>query len=61
MKYCIYLNIDSSEWDYLRRNENSPEGQWTSSDPVWLFDTVEEAQEQQKKWNTATVMEYAEK
>ena len=61
MKYCIYLNIDSSEWDYLRRNENRPEGQWTSSDPVWLFDTIEEAQEQQKKWNTATVMEYAEK
>lgn len=56
MRYCIFLQIDSGEWDYLRGGR--AEGQWANLDPIRLFDTIEEAQQVASKFNTATVTEY---
>ena len=55
MKYAIFLEVDSGEWDYLRVKEN---GCWTIQSPIHLFDSKEDAVEECKQYNTATVVEY---
>jgi len=56
VKYCVFMNIDINEWDYLRASEQ--EGRWANYSPVRLFDTYEEAEKVAKQYNTATVEEY---
>ena len=55
-KYAIFLQIDDAEWDYLRKRPESDH--WSSSDPVVLFDTKEEALKECRNWNTGSVVEY---
>lgn len=55
-RYCVFMNIDINEWDYLRADEE--EGKWANYAPVRLFDTYEEAEKVAKTFNTATVEEF---
>jgi len=53
MKYVVMIDIDG-EWMYVPENAkmfyNHPEPK--------VFDTIEEAQEEQAKWNTGIVVDY---
>ena len=54
MKYAIFLQIDEGEWEYLRESDEN--GFWTTMSDVLVFDTIEEAEEECKRWNTAKIV-----
>jgi hypothetical protein len=56
-EYAIFLEIDSGEWDYLRKR-NPDASSWTNQDPVMVFRYKEDAQHEADKWNTAAVVEW---
>jgi len=56
MPYAIFLQIDDNQWDYLRKKPNQTN--WSDQDPVTLFNSKEEAEEECAKWNTGSVVEY---
>lgn len=57
--YAIFLQIDDSEWDYLREysNEglNGTARSWSSDGCVKLFENEQDAIAEAQRWNTASV------
>ena len=63
VKYAVWLEIDSGEWDYVRESKNNlyPCGHghsWSHDSPIKLFNTKEAAKEESRRWNTGKVVEY---
>ena len=56
MRYAIFLQIDDDQWDYLRKPPKAT--QWSSEDPIFLFDNKEDAEKECKNWNTGGVVEW---
>ena len=57
--YAIFLQIDDSEWDYLREYSNEGKNgtarSWSSNGAVRLFEKAEDAIAEAQRWNTASV------
>ena len=56
MPYAIFLQVTDETWDYLRKKPG--QNIWNDQDPVTLWDTKEEAEEECANWNTGSVVEY---
>ena len=59
--YAIFLQIDDSEWDYLREYSNDGKNgtarSWSSNGVVKLFEYENDAIAEAQNWNTASVQE----
>lgn len=61
--FAIFLQIDDSEWDYLREYNSNSRGtarSWSSEGCIQLFEREEDAIAEAQRWNTASVQEVNE-
>jgi hypothetical protein len=60
--FAVFLQIDDSEWDYLREyNSNSGTARsWSSEGCIQLYEREEDAIAEAQRWNTASVQEVNE-
>lgn len=58
MMYAVWIEIDTGEWDYVRESMTDGIRSFTSTSPVKVFETKEDAEFECENWNTATVVEY---
>ena len=54
--YAVWIEKDKGEYDYVRVREGNS---WSDTSPVMEFDTKEAAIEEENRWNTGEVVEYA--
>lgn len=55
-KYAIWVEVDTSEWDYVRDTEGTIH--WNNDSPIKLFDNKNDAEIEAHRWNTGQVVEY---
>ena len=58
MMYAVWINIDTSEWDYVRESQTEDLQGWSCNDPIKTFTNKEDADKEASRWNTGEVVEY---
>ena len=58
MMYAVWINIDTSEWDYVRESQTEDMQGWSCNDPIKTFTSKEDADKEASRWNTGEVVEY---